>query len=127
MTPTWGSHILIWKIRLEAACVSCSKDRIQPVCGHLTASRIPSYCKLTSLSTYAEGREIMGQHSANVRTDYSSGEVEQLLGLTQRQLGYWASTHVVEPSESRGSGNGRRLRFSFEDLVRLSVIKRLLN
>jgi DNA-binding transcriptional MerR regulator len=69
----------------------------------------------------------MGQHSANVRTDYSSGEVEQLLGLTQRQLGYWASTHVVEPSESRGSGNGRRLRFSFEDLVRLSVIKRLLN
>lgn len=69
----------------------------------------------------------MGQQNTTVRTDYSSGEVEQLLGLTQRQLGYWTSTHVVEPSESRGSGNGRRLRFSFEDLVRLSVIKRLLD
>jgi DNA-binding transcriptional MerR regulator len=62
-----------------------------------------------------------------IRTDYSSGEVERLLGLTQRQLGYWAATNVVEPLESRGSGNGRRLRFSFDDLVRLSVIKRLLD
>ena len=62
-----------------------------------------------------------------VRTDYSSGEVERLLGLTQRQLGYWAATHVVEPMESRGTGTGRRLRFSFDDLVRLSVIKRLLD
>ncbi|MGH2346623.1 MAG: MerR family transcriptional regulator [Chloroflexota bacterium] len=62
-----------------------------------------------------------------VRADYSSGEVERLLGLTQRQLGYWAATHVVEPMESRGTGTGRRLRFSFDDLVRLSVIKRLLD
>jgi DNA-binding transcriptional MerR regulator len=68
----------------------------------------------------------MGQ-SNPIRTDYSSGEVERLLGLTQRQLGYWASTHVVDPHESRGSGTGRRLRYSFEDLVRLSVIKRLLD
>jgi len=62
-----------------------------------------------------------------VRADYSSGEVERVLGLTQRQLGYWVATNVVEPMQSRGSGTGRRLRFGFADLVRLSVIKRLLD
>jgi DNA-binding transcriptional MerR regulator len=65
--------------------------------------------------------------ASTLRSDYSSGEVERLLGLTQRQLGYWASTHVVDPQETRGSGTGRRLRFSYGDLVRLSVIKRLLD
>jgi DNA-binding transcriptional MerR regulator len=65
--------------------------------------------------------------TATVRADYSSGEVERLLGLTQRQLGYWIATDVVVPMQSRGSGTGRRLRFSFGDLVRLSVIKRLLD
>lgn len=65
--------------------------------------------------------------AARVRADFGSGEVERLLGLTQRQLGYWAATHVVEPRETRGSGTGRRLRYSYEDLVRLSVIKRLLD
>jgi len=62
-----------------------------------------------------------------LRPDYASGEVERLVGLTGRQLGYWAATGVVSPAETRGSGNGRRLRFSYEDLVRLSVIKRLLD
>ena len=61
------------------------------------------------------------------RADYASGEVERLLGLTGRQLGYWAATGVVTPTETRGTGTGRRLRFSYEDLVRLSVIKRLLD
>ncbi len=65
--------------------------------------------------------------TTNVRVSYTSGEVERLLGLTQRQLGYWASTQFVEPKETRGSGTGRRLRYSYEDLVRLSVIKRLLD
>ncbi len=65
--------------------------------------------------------------TTNMRTSYTSGEVERLLGLTQRQLGYWASTQLVEPKETHGSGNGRRLLYSYEDLVRLSVIKRLLD
>lgn len=64
---------------------------------------------------------------SNVRADFASGEVERLLGLTQRQLGYWAATEVVVPQETRGSGTGRRLRYSYADLVRLSVIKRLLD
>ena len=62
-----------------------------------------------------------------VRRDYASGDVERLLGLTQRQLSYWAATKVVEPTQTRGAGTGKRMRYSYEDLVRLSVIKRLLD
>lgn len=62
-----------------------------------------------------------------VKTGYASGDVGRLIGLTQRQLSYWAKTRLVVPQDVRGSGRGRRLRYSYENLVRLSVIKRLLD
>lgn len=62
-----------------------------------------------------------------VKADYAPGDVERLIGLTQRQLSYWATTDLIRPQDIRGSGHGRRLRYSYEDLVRLSVIKRLLD
>lgn len=64
---------------------------------------------------------------AKVKADYASGDVERLTGLTQRQLSYWTTTGLIQPQDIRGSGRGRRLRYSYEDLVRLSVIKRLLD
>lgn len=44
----------------------------------------------------------------NVRADDASSEVERLIGLTQRQLSYWAATDLVRPQVVRGSGKGQR-------------------
>lgn len=48
-------------------------------------------------------------------------------GITYRQLDYWARTRLVEPSVRRASGSGTQRLYSFEDVVRLRVVRRLLD
>lgn len=55
---------------------------------------------------------------------YRSGEVTQILGVTRRQLHYWARTGLVEPSVRTPGGHHR---YSFTDLVALKTAKRLLD
>jgi DNA-binding transcriptional MerR regulator len=50
-----------------------------------------------------------------------------LVGITYRQLDYWARTHLLEPSLRRASGSGSQRLYSFTDVVQLKVIKRLLD
>lgn len=54
---------------------------------------------------------------------YRSGEVQQILGLTRRQLAYWAQTGLVRPS---GRSAGGHARYDFRDLIALRAAKRLL-
>jgi DNA-binding transcriptional MerR regulator len=49
------------------------------------------------------------------------------VGITYRQLDYWARTHLLEPSLRRASGSGSQRLYSFTDVVQLKVIKRLLD
>ena len=51
----------------------------------------------------------------------------QLVGITYRQLDYWARTRLAVPSVRRAEGSGTQRVYSFEDVVRLRVIKRLLD
>lgn len=55
---------------------------------------------------------------------FRSGEVTQLLGISRRQLHYWARTGLVRPS-SRTRGGHHRYRF--QDLVALKAAKRLID
>ena len=48
-----------------------------------------------------------------------------LIGLTARQMDYWATTGVVSPSVKPAAGKGSRREYSFKDLVALKVAKRL--
>jgi DNA-binding transcriptional MerR regulator len=58
---------------------------------------------------------------------YRVPEVCRIVGITYRQLDYWARTELVLPSVRDATGSGSQRLYSFEDLVTLRVIKNLLD
>ena len=50
-----------------------------------------------------------------------------IVGITYRQLDYWARTDLVRPSIADAKGSGTQRTYSFQDLVRLKVVKSLLD
>jgi DNA-binding transcriptional MerR regulator len=51
----------------------------------------------------------------------------KLVGITYRQLDYWARTDLLKPSIQGASGSGTQRLYSFTDIVQLKVVKRLLD
>ncbi|MEZ5310824.1 MAG: MerR family transcriptional regulator [Microthrixaceae bacterium] len=49
------------------------------------------------------------------------------MGITYRQLDYWARTDLVVPSLAEAKGSGSRRMYSYRDLLELKVIKSLLD
>jgi DNA-binding transcriptional MerR regulator len=58
---------------------------------------------------------------------FSGPEVCRVVGITYRQLDYWARTDLVRPSLADARGSGTQRRYSYRDLVRLKVVKSLLD
>ena len=54
-------------------------------------------------------------------------DVCRIVGITYRQLDYWARTDLVTPSIKDAHGSGSQRLYSFQDLVTLRVIKSLLD
>lgn len=48
-------------------------------------------------------------------------------GISYRQLDYWARTGLVEPSIRPATGSGTQRMYSFQDVLVLKVVKRLLD
>lgn len=55
---------------------------------------------------------------------YRTHEVIQILGLSRRQLQYWAQTDLVRPSVTTRGGHHR---YTFQDLVALRAARRLID
>jgi len=58
---------------------------------------------------------------------YRGPQVCSVVGITYRQLDYWARTGLLLPSISEAKGSGSQRVYSYTDLVQLKVIKRLLD
>jgi DNA-binding transcriptional MerR regulator len=54
-------------------------------------------------------------------------QVCKIVGITYRQLDYWARTNLIRPSIADARGSGTQRRYSYRDLVELKVIKGLLD
>jgi DNA-binding transcriptional MerR regulator len=54
-------------------------------------------------------------------------QVCSVVGITYRQLDYWARTHLVRPSLHDAHGSGSQRLYSYRDLVELKVVKSLLD
>jgi DNA-binding transcriptional MerR regulator len=54
-------------------------------------------------------------------------QVCAVVGITYRQLDYWARTHLVRPSLHDAAGSGTQRLYSYRDLVELKVVKSLLD
>ena len=58
---------------------------------------------------------------------FSGREAAAIVGITYRQLDYWARTDLIRPSLADAKGSGSRRRYSYKDLVELKMIKALLD
>lgn len=58
---------------------------------------------------------------------YRAPIVTQLVGITYRQLDYWARTGLVTPSARAAAGSGSQRLYSFKDVLVLKVVKGLLD
>lgn len=58
---------------------------------------------------------------------YRGPAVCKIVGITYRQLDYWARTALVEPSVRRADGSGSQRLYAFEDILQLKIVKRLLD
>jgi DNA-binding transcriptional MerR regulator len=58
---------------------------------------------------------------------YRIPDVQKIVGISYRQLDYWARTRLVRPSIRDAGGSGTQRLYSFEDLVVLRTIKKLLD
>lgn len=56
---------------------------------------------------------------------YRGPQVCKYVGITYRQLDYWARSGLLEPSVKGAVGSGSQRLYSFQDLVLLRTIKRL--
>jgi DNA-binding transcriptional MerR regulator len=72
-----------------------------------------------------EGRQPMDANQAEA--GYRGPQVCTIVGITYRQLDYWARTDLLRPSVTEARGSGTQRRYSYTDLLQLKVIKRLLD
>ncbi|HVX18063.1 MAG TPA: MerR family transcriptional regulator [Acidimicrobiales bacterium] len=62
-----------------------------------------------------------------MREGFSGRRAADIVGITYRQLDYWARTDLVRPSLADAHGSGSRRSYSYRDLLELKVIKSLLD
>lgn len=58
---------------------------------------------------------------------FSGRKTADIVGISYRQLDYWARTDLVRPSLAEARGSGSRRLYSYRDLLELKVIKTLLD
>jgi hypothetical protein len=69
----------------------------------------------------------MVEHTSDVASDanpssdegFSGTRTAQIVGISYRQLDYWARTDLIRPSLSDAKGSGSRRRYSYRDLLEL--------
>jgi DNA-binding transcriptional MerR regulator len=67
----------------------------------------------------------MSEHGAE--PGFRGPQVCKIVGITYRQLDYWARTDLVRPSVMDANGSGTQRLYSFRDLLELKVIKQMLD
>ena len=58
---------------------------------------------------------------------FSGRQTADVVGISYRQLDYWARTDLIRPSLTDASGSGSRRRYSYQDLLELRVVKTLID
>jgi len=62
-----------------------------------------------------------------VAEGFSGRQAAEIVGITYRQLDYWARTDLLRPSAADAQGSGSRRVYTYRDLLELKVIKDMLD
>lgn len=65
--------------------------------------------------------------SSTLESGYRGPQVCAIVGITYRQLDYWARTGLLRPSLADAKGSGSQRVYSYRDVLELKVIKQLLD
>lgn len=71
--------------------------------------------------------DAFGRLADTTQRGWRAPAVCTIVGITYRQLDYWARTGLAEPSIATSSGSGSVRLYSFADLLVLRIVKRLLD
>lgn len=63
----------------------------------------------------------------SVAQSFSGKKTAEIVGISYRQLDYWARTDLIRPSVAIAAGSGSRRLYSYQDLLELKVVKSLLD
>ena len=63
----------------------------------------------------------------DIDAGYSGRQAATVVGISYRQLDYWARTDLIRPSLTDAAGSGSRRRYSYRDLLELRMVKTLLD
>jgi len=61
-----------------------------------------------------------------IKKVYGSREACKIIGITYKQLDYYDRTDFIKPSANGAGGYGSRRMYNFNDMLKLKVIKKLL-
>jgi DNA-binding transcriptional MerR regulator len=70
-------------------------------------------------SAGADGGEPIGS--------FRGPQVCKIVGISYRQLDYWARSDIIRPSVHDAAGSGTQRLYSYRDLVELKVVKNLID
>jgi DNA-binding transcriptional MerR regulator len=65
--------------------------------------------------------------TGDIKKFYTSRQVCKIINITYRQLDYYDRTDFVKPSVNNAGGYGTRRMYDFDDLMKLRVIKKLMD
>jgi DNA-binding transcriptional MerR regulator len=69
----------------------------------------------------------VSENSNSPVESFSGKKAADIVGITYRQLDYWARTDLIRPSLADARGSGSRRRYSYRDLLELKLVKTLLD
>lgn len=92
-----------------------------------TQASTPRAQLATTLPPRVEQGVLVSGDAAWEEVGYGGPQVCKIVGISYRQLDYWARTDLLRPSLADAAGSGTQRRYSYRDLVALKVIKSLLD
>ena len=69
----------------------------------------------------------MSEPSTSPLGSFSGKKAADIVGISYRQLDYWARTDLIRPSLADARGSGSRRLYSYRDLLELKLVKTLLD
>jgi DNA-binding transcriptional MerR regulator len=69
----------------------------------------------------------VSETSSSPVESFSGKKAADIVGISYRQLDYWARTDLIRPSLADARGSGSRRRYSYRDLLELKLVKTLLD